>query len=130
MSDEGAAAGSVLTAGRASTSPVGRRAAQGASAALFLALGFNYGTWTSRLPAIKGALALDTSQVSALLLCGALGAVFSFPVTATLLHRLGSRGASLATGILLPLVLLALGVAPSLPFACATMLVFGVVASG
>jgi MFS family permease len=107
-----------------------RRAAWRASAALFLALGFNYGTWTSRLPAIKGALALDTSQVSALLLCGALGAVFSFPVTATLLHRLGSRGACLVTGALLPLVLLALGIAPSLALACATMLVFGIVASG
>jgi MFS family permease len=125
---EGVAAEAVVAAAPAAR-PGAQRDAWRASAALFLALGFNYGTWTSRLPALKTTLALDTSQVSALLLCGALGAVFSFPVTATLLHRLGSRGASLATGVLLPLVLLALGVAPSLPLACAVMLVFGIVAS-
>jgi MFS family permease len=106
-----------------------KRPAQLASAALFVALGFNYGTWTSRLPAIKAALALDTSQVSLVLLAGALGAVFSFPVTAWLLHRFGSRGASLVAGGLLPLVLLALGATPSLALVCATMVAFGIVAS-
>jgi len=106
-----------------------RRPAQFASAALFVALGFNYGTWTSRLPAIKSTLALDTSQVSLVLLAGALGAVFSFPVTAWLLHRFGSRGASLIAGGLLPLVLLALGTTPSFGAVCATMVAFGIVAS-
>ena len=35
-----------------------------AVASLFGALGFGYGTWTSRLPAIKANLGLSTSQVS------------------------------------------------------------------
>ncbi len=105
------------------------RASQLAVAALFLALGFNYGTWTSRLPAIKSGLGLSTSQVSLVLLFAALGAVFSFPVTAAALHKLGSRGASLLSGALLPCALLGLGFAPNLATACGVMFAFGVVAS-
>ena len=105
------------------------RGSQRAVAALFLALGFNYGTWTSRLPAIKSDLGLSTSQVSLVLLFAALGAVFSFPVTAAALHRLGSRGASLLSGTLLPCALLGLGFAPNLATACSVMFAFGVVAS-
>jgi MFS family permease len=100
-----------------------------AVAALFLALGFNYGTWTSRLPAIKSGLGLSTSQVSVVLLFAALGAVFSFPVTAAALHRLGSRGASLLSGALLPVALLGLGLAPNWATACGVMFAFGIVAS-
>ena len=77
------------------------RRSQLAVASLFGALGFSYGTWTSRLPAIKANLGLSTSQVSVVLLFAALGAIFSFPVTAAALHKLGSRGASLWSGGLL-----------------------------
>jgi hypothetical protein len=105
------------------------RASQLAVASLFAALGFNYGTWTARLPAIKDNLGLSTSQLSLMLLAAALGSVFSFPVTATLLHRLGSRGASVASGAVLPLMLLGLAFAPGFAFACAVMVVHGVVAS-
>ena len=100
-----------------------------ATASLFGALGFSYGTWTSRLPAIKANLGLSTSQVSVLLLFAALGAVFSFPVTAAALHRLGSRGASLLSGGLLAVGLVLLGLAPNWVSACAVMCVYGVVAS-
>jgi MFS family permease len=107
----------------------GTHRSQLAVAALFLALGFNYGTWTSRLPAIKSGLGLSTSQVSVVLLFAALGAVFSFPVTAAALHRLGSRGASLLSGVLLPVALLGLGLAPNWATACGVMFTFGIVAS-
>src|SRR5438067_6868830 len=80
---------------------VSTRRSQAAVASLFGALGFSYGTWTSRLPAIKANLGLSTAQVSMILLSAALGAVFSFPVTAAALHRLGSRGASVLSGSLL-----------------------------
>jgi MFS family permease len=105
------------------------RASQLAVAALFLALGFNYGTWTARLPAIKSGLGLSTSQFSVVLLFAALGAVFSFPVTAAALHKLGSRGASLVSAVLLPCALLGLGFAPNLATACGVMFAFGIVAS-
>jgi MFS family permease len=104
-------------------------ASQLAVASLFGALGFNYGTWTSRLPALKAGWGLSTSQFSMVLLAAALGSVFSFPVTAGLLHRLGSRGASLLSGVLLPFMLAGLAAAPGWWTACAVMFVHGIVAS-
>ena len=105
------------------------RRSQLAVASLFGALGFSYGTWTSRLPAIKANLGLSTSQVSVVLLFAALGAIFSFPVTAAALHKLGSRGASLLSGVLLAMGLVAFGLAPSWALACAVMCIYGVLAS-
>ena len=105
------------------------RRGQLAVASLFGALGFSYGTWTSRLPAIKGNLGLSTSQVSVVLLFAALGAIFSFPVTAAALHKLGSRGASLLAGGLLGVGLVVFGLAPNWTSACAIMCVYGVLAS-
>ena len=105
------------------------RRSQLAVASLFGALGFSYGTWTSRLPAIKANLGLSTSQVSVVLLSAALGGIFSFPVTATALHKLGSRGASLASGCLLAAGLVLFGLVPTWALACALMCVFGVLAS-
>jgi MFS family permease len=108
---------------------VSTRRSQLAVASLFGALGFSYGTWTSRLPAIKANLGLSTSQLSVVLLFAAIGAVFSFPVTAAALHRLGSRGASLLSGSLLAVGLVVLGLAPNWIGACAVMCVYGIVAS-
>lgn len=105
------------------------RRSQLAVASLFGALGFSYGTWTSRLPAIKANLGLSTSQVSVVLLFAALGAIFSFPVTAAALHRMGSRGASLLSGGLLAGGLVVLGLAPNWIFACGVMCLYGVIAS-
>ena len=105
------------------------RRSQLAVASLFGALGFSYGTWTSRLPAIKGNLGLSTSQVSVVLLFAALGAIFSFPVTAAALHKLGSRGASLVSGTLLAMGLVIFGLAPTWALACAVMCLYGVLAS-
>ena len=105
------------------------RRSQLAVASLFGALGFSYGTWTSRLPAIKANLGLSTAQVSMVLLSAAIGAIFSFPVTAAALHRLGSRGASLLSGGLLAIGLVAFGIAPNAVSACAVMCVYGVLAS-
>jgi MFS family permease len=105
------------------------RRSQLAVASLFGALGFSYGTWTSRLPAIKANLGLSTSQVSVVLLFAALGAIFSFPVTAAALHKLGSRGASLASGTLLAIGLVVFGLAPTWALACVVMGLYGVLAS-
>ncbi|MFL6698857.1 MAG: MFS transporter [Vitreoscilla sp.] len=105
------------------------RRSQLAVASLFAALGFSYGTWTSRLPAIKAGLGLNTSQVSVVLLFAALGSIVSFPVTAAALHKLGSRGASLWSGGLLALGLMAFGVAPTWALACVVMCLYGVLAS-
>ena len=120
---------SAFEADAARVDAVATRRSQLAVASLFGALGFSYGTWTSRLPAIKANLGLSTSQVSVVLLFAALGAIFSFPVTAAALNRLGSRGASLLSGVLLAVGLVALGLAPSWATACGVMCVYGVLAS-
>jgi len=120
---------SAFEAGAARADAAATRRSQLAVASLFGALGFSYGTWTSRLPAIKANLGLSTSQVSVVLLFAALGAIFSFPVTAAALHKLGSRGASLLAGVLLAVGLVVFGLAPSWPIACGVMCVYGVLAS-
>jgi len=120
---------SAVAPGRQARAAPSALASQLACAAHFAALGFNYGTWTSRLPELKAGLGLSTSQVSLLLLSAALGSVFSFPVTAALLHRLGSRGASLLSGGVLPLMLVGLAAAPGWWFALAVMFVHGIIAS-
>ncbi|GLS03395.1 MFS transporter [Chitiniphilus shinanonensis] len=105
------------------------RPARHAVATLFFVLGFNYGTWASRLPALKDKLSLDPSQVGFLLLASGLGAVFSFPVTAWVLRRLGARTACWITAALLPALLLALGLAPSYRLALLVMALEGVAAA-
>ncbi|AZN35798.1 MFS transporter [Iodobacter ciconiae] len=97
-----------------------------AVAALFFALGFNYGSWASRLPAIKLQLNLDPAQVGFLLLAAGLGAVFSFPVTTAALQRFGSKKVCLGAGLALPLVLPALAFAPNYGFALVIMVFEGV----
>jgi hypothetical protein len=120
---------SAFAADAARLAAASTRRSQLAVASLFGALGFSYGTWTSRLPAIKANLGLSTSQVSVVLLFAALGAIFSFPVTAAALHKLGSRGASLLSGGLLALGLVVFGLAPTWALACAVMCLYGVLAS-
>lgn len=111
------------------TSSVSLRRSQFAVASLFLVLGFNFSTWASRIPAIKSQLGLSAAQVGVLLLAGGLGAVFSFPVTASLLHKLGSRKLCIGTAVLLPFLLLALALAPTLEVAMAVMATEGIVVS-
>lgn len=90
-----------------------------AIAALFFLLGFQYATWASRLPALKGRLGVSDAAVGLLLtLCGA-GAAASFPLVAAVLRRLGSRRAAEASACVLALFPLALAAAPDYPLALA-----------
>jgi Na+/melibiose symporter-like transporter len=93
------------------------RRAQFAIAALFLILGFQYGTWASRLPAIKARLDLSTAEVGLLLMACGVGAAASFPLVTMLMKRLGSRRLSILSAIGLSLILPALAVAPDYPVA-------------
>jgi predicted MFS family arabinose efflux permease len=67
------------------------RQAQLAIAALFLFLGFQYGTWASRLPTIKSKLDLSEAKIGLLLMACGVGAAVSFPLVAMLMRRMGSR---------------------------------------
>lgn len=96
----------------------------------FAVNGVVVGGWLSRLPAIRDALDLDTSQVGILLAGMATGAVLGLLTAAAVVHRLGARRTIIvalglgSTG----LAVLAFGVSavPSFPIALAGGAVFGV----
>ncbi|HEY3870802.1 MAG TPA: MFS transporter [Actinocrinis sp.] len=102
------------------------RRAQLAIAALFCLLGFQYASWESRLPAIKGRLGLTDADVGLLLMACGIGAAASFPLVGMLMRRLGSRRLSLVSGLCLVAVLLALSAAPDYPVALAVVCCDGV----
>ncbi|ARP72852.1 MFS transporter [Streptomyces pluripotens] len=95
-------------------------------AALFCFLGFQYGTWVSRLPALKTRLDLGAGEVGLLLMACGAGAAASFPLVAVLMRRLGSRRLSLASALCLTAVLAALSVVPDYPLAVMTVCADGV----
>nr|WP_229896105.1 MFS transporter [Streptomyces cinerochromogenes] len=93
------------------------RRAKWSIAALFCFLGFQYGTWVSRLPALKARLDLGAGEVGLLLMACGAGAAASFPLVAALMRRLGSRLLSLASAAALIAVLAALSAVPDYPLA-------------
>ncbi|MGW3287076.1 MFS transporter [Streptomyces sp. NPDC001002] len=97
-----------------------------AIAALFCALGFQYATWASRIPAIKADLGLTPAEVGVLLMAAGVGAVASFPLVPVLMKRLGSAQLALLSTVCLTLVLLGLAAAPNYPLALLVMGVDGV----
>ncbi|MFK0156180.1 MFS transporter [Streptomyces sp. NPDC090493] len=99
---------------------------QVAIAALFCALGFQYATWASRIPAIKADLGLTAAEVGVLLMAAGIGAVASFPLVPLLMKRLGSARLALLSALCLTLLLLALALAPDYPVALLVMVADGV----
>ncbi|MEU6506259.1 MFS transporter [Streptomyces sp. NPDC046942] len=105
---------------------VSYRHAKWSIAALFCFLGFQYGTWVSRLPALKTRLDLGAGEVGLLLMACGAGAAASFPLVAVLMRRLGSRRLSLAAGAALIAVLAALSAVPDYPLALGAVCADGV----
>ncbi|MEW1777714.1 MFS transporter [Streptomyces sp. NPDC086777] len=99
---------------------------QVAIAALFCALGFQYATWASRIPAIKADLGLTAAEVGVLLMAAGIGAVASFPLVPVLMRRLGSARLALLSALCLTLLLVALALAPDYPVALLVMVADGV----
>lgn len=93
------------------------RRAQVAIAALFCFLGFQYGTWASRLPTLKTQLHLTEAELGLLLMACGAGAAVSFPLVTVLMKRLGSRRLATLSALCLGLLLLALAVVPDYPVA-------------
>lgn len=102
------------------------RRSQLATAALFCALGFQYATWASRIPALKSDLGLTPAEVGILLMAAGVGASVSFPLVTYLIGRLGSRRLSLLSALGLAGVLVALAAAPSYPVALVVLCMDGV----
>ncbi|TWV57778.1 MFS transporter [Streptomyces misionensis] len=102
------------------------RRAKWSIAALFCFLGFQYGTWVSRLPALKTRLDLGAGEVGLLLMACGAGAAAAFPLVAVLMRRLGSRRLSLLSALALIAVLAALSVVPDYPLALLAVCADGV----
>ncbi|MEU2775627.1 MFS transporter [Streptomyces sp. NPDC007162] len=102
------------------------RRGRSAIAALFCSLGFQYATWTSRIPAVKADLGLTAAEVGVLLMAAGIGAVASFPLVPVLMRRLHSARLSLLSALCLALLLLGLALAPNYPVALMVMVADGV----
>jgi MFS family permease len=92
---------------------------------LFLLLGVVFATWAARIPAIRDALQLSPAQLGAVLLCGGLGAVVSFPVAAWLVGHHGARRGAGSSGLMLIAVLPLLALAPNMALLMLSMVLFG-----
>ena len=106
--------------------PPSFRRSQVAIAALFCFLGFQYGTWVSRVPALKTHLGLSTTEVGLLLLAPGLGATVSFPLVARLMKQLGSRRLCTVSAVAMLIVLGALSVAPNFWVAVVVLFLDGI----
>lgn len=102
------------------------RRGQLATGALFCALGFQYATWASRIPALKTDLGLTPAQVGVLLMAAGVGASVSFPIVTYLVGRIGTRLLALWSALALAGVLVALAAAPNYPTALLVLCVDGV----
>ncbi|WP_329567488.1 MFS transporter [Kitasatospora sp. NBC_01266] len=102
------------------------RRTQLAIAALFCFLGFQYGSWASRIPTIKAQLDLSAAEVGLLLMATGVGAAASFPLVALLMKRLGSRRLAFLAALCLGVILLAMAELPNYPVALLVMCCDGV----
>ncbi len=87
------------------------RAARTAVTVVFFASGAAYGSFVSRIPALKETLGAGEAELGLVLLAGAIGSVVFLPVAGWLTGRLGSRlvtrAALAAVAVSLPLLALA-----------------------
>jgi MFS family permease len=67
------------------------RAAWWATVAFFLLHGLIVATWVSRIPAVQIALKLSNGVLGSTLLCSALGAAVTIPISGMLINRYGSK---------------------------------------
>ena len=86
--------------------------AKRAVATSFIASGFGFASWASRLPAIRDQLHASPSTLGLILLAGGLGAVIAVPLSGIIVAKLGAARSVAAMSLCLAagLVVLALGV--------------------
>ena len=62
-----------------------------ATYAAFVATGFAFASWASRIPQVKARLALSPSGLGLVLLAFAAGSVIALPLSGSVVARVGSR---------------------------------------
>lgn len=96
---------------------------------LFALFGLIMGSWAGRIPAMAARVHVSHAALSMVLLCGGLGAVLSYPISSRMMGSLGARKTSLAAGLALVGVLVAIGIAPTVPLLMVAVLSLGITAS-
>jgi MFS family permease len=96
---------------------------------LFALFGLVMGSWAGRIPALAAGVHVSHAALSMVLLCGGLGAVVSYPVSAYLMGAYGARKTLLMSGLALLAVLVSIGMAPTVPRLMLSVLMLGITAS-
>jgi MFS family permease len=95
-------------------------AAVRATYAAFVASGFAFATWASRIPQVRDRLHLSPADLGLVLLAIAVGSLVALPLSGVIVHRFDSRRTIAAMAVLLPIGLITVaigylgGVAPVL----------------
>ncbi len=96
-----------------------------AVAAMFFVNGFVTGSWAPQIPVFLTRLQLSEFTLGLLILLFGLGALIAMPISGYLMSRHGSRRIMLGFGCVVVVALLLVVLAPNVPVAALTMLVFG-----
>lgn len=97
--------------------------------AIFFINGLGFSTWLARVPAMRDGLAISTSEVAALLLTGALGAVTGLVFSSHIIAWLGQRNTILFFGLLGLVGLAGIGMGSSL-FTSYPLTLFAIILAG
>ena len=105
-------------------------AARNSVAAAFIANGFGFATFFSRVPDVRSELSLDNGALGLLLLSASAGSIVALPLSGRLIERFGGSAVVRAGGIAcaLALLVIALGAGTwgQAPVAAVGLLVYGV----
>jgi len=111
--------------------PVVRRAKWGTTVA-FVASGFAFASWASRIPSTRDQLGLTTGEVGLVLLALASGSVLALPLAGAVIARLGSQRVVQLGSLLLVVAMagIAAGVTVGVPAVVVALFVLGLAYGG
>lgn len=104
-----------------------RRAKQ-AVALVFIASGFGFASWASRIPQVRSELGLSPAQLGVLLLAIAIGSLIALPSAGFVVHRFGAAKAIVVMSLVAAggLILTAVGVLVSVTPVAVGLLLIGI----
>ncbi len=103
----------------------GRRTHRIATGSLFFLSGLCGSSWASRIPTIQQNLKLSDGAMGGVLMAAPVGLVLSLPISGWVIQKKGSRIVSAVSAIAYAVVLLLLGLSPTIPFLITSLFLFG-----
>lgn len=91
----------------------------------FLIMGMIFGTWASRIPAIKAQLSLDDAQLGNILFAIPLGQMTAMFLSAWIIKRIESKKALVIAGSITPLFILFAGLSDGIEVLVTSLFLFG-----